>query len=84
MIVSGNSRTACKWVPVVLGVPQGYVLEPLVFILFTADIIKLIPSHYAAGRLFAAQLIGLLAGCIQELTNVLQLWMTSNRLSLNS
>ena len=92
MIISGNSRS--KWVPVVLGVPQGSVLGPLLFILFTADITSLIPRHSATGHLFAddvqayvhgppsAQLI--LAGRIEALSQDLHLWMSSNRLSLNS
>ena len=91
MIISGNSKS--KWVPVVLGVPQGSVLGPLLFILFTADITSFIPCHSATGHLFAddvrayvhgppsAQLI--LAGCVEALSNDLHLWMSSNRLSLN-
>jgi hypothetical protein len=62
--------------------------------LYTADIPSLFPIHSATGHLFAddtqayvhgppsAQLQ--LAGCIDALTRDLDLWMSSNRLSLNS
>lgn len=74
MTVSVHSRT--KWDPIVLGVPRGFVLRPLLFLLFTADSTKLIPSHSDTGHIFAddvqayvqelpsAQLI--LVGHIQE------------------
>src|ERR1700733_12909862 len=50
-IISGNSRS--HWVPVIYGVPQGSVLGPLLFILYTADIPSLFPIHSATGHLFA-------------------------------
>lgn len=76
MTVSVHSRT--KWDPIVLGVPRGFVLGPLLCLLFTADrpSTKLIPSHSDTGHIFAddvqayvrelpsAQLI--LVGHIQE------------------
>src|SRR5688572_28483991 len=92
MIISGDSRT--QWVPVILDVPQGSVLGLLLFILYTADIPSLFPNRSATGHLFAddvqacvhgppsAQL--LLASQIEALSQDLHLWMSSNRLFLNS
>ena len=72
----------------------GLCPRTLLFILFTADITSLISNHSATGHLFAddvqayvhgspsAQLV--LAGRIDALSHDLHLWMSSNRLSLNS
>jgi len=92
MIISGNSRT--QWVPIKLGVPQGSVLGPLLFILYTADIPTLFSNHRATGHLFADDVQAfvhgppsdqlLLTGYIETLSQDLHRWMSSNRLSLNS
>ena len=41
------------WIPIILGVAQGSVLVPLLFILYTADIPTLFSRHLATGHLFA-------------------------------
>ena len=92
MVIAGNSRS--NWVPVYLGVPQGSVLGPLLFILYTADVTSLFPSHSATGHLFADDVQAYVHGSpstqlilvrrIEALSHDLHLWMSSNRLSLNS
>jgi Reverse transcriptase (RNA-dependent DNA polymerase) len=92
MIITGDSRTL--WTRVKFGVPQGSVLGPLLFILFTADISSLFPSCDAAGHLFADDVQAFVHGPpsdqlftvakIQSLSDRLHSWMTSNRLSLNA
>ena len=51
MVILGDSRTS--WVPVKFGVPQGSVLGPLLYIMFTADIPLLFAKHSASGHLYA-------------------------------
>jgi len=79
---------------VMFDVPQGSVVGPILFLLYTADLLKLIESHNLRPRAYdddtqiygfccssdALQLQLQMSVCVDEVA----LWMPSNRLLLNT
>jgi len=91
MVAHGSTRSL--WVPAPVGLPQGSVLGPLLYRIYTADLGSILAAASVLGQSYADDLqayIHCLAtqadaavGTMSRAMETLQSWMSSNRLRLN-
>jgi hypothetical protein len=91
VIFNGNSSQSA---PVTCGVPQGSILGPLMFLLYTADILLIAADHglsmhcYADdGQLYVYEKTGMVGSLVLRVANCIaeiESWLSSNRLKLNA
>jgi len=80
-----SQRVAYAWslsllIVLLWGVPQGYVLWPLLFLLYTAELFDIM-SHGASAHYYADTDDAI--NCLQACVAAVEHWMKNNRLRLN-
>jgi exonuclease III len=91
VVVEGQQSTTSV---VVCGVPQGSVLGPILFLLYTADVTAIVARHGLRAHSYADDtdiyFHAEAGSCLAQLSNVavciddINQWMSSNRLKLNA
>jgi hypothetical protein len=90
-VVHGSSRSS--WVPAQYGLPQGSVLGPILYIIYTSGLATLLTAHAVSGQQYADD-VQAYAHCLPSnaieavrimsgTLDALETWMSSNRLRLN-
>src|SRR6218665_563196 len=90
-VVHGLSISS--WVPAPYGLPQGSVLGPLLYIIYTSDIASILASQAMHGQLYADDVQAykhcpasdalVTVSAMSRTMEALGSWMSSNRLRLN-
>ena len=90
-VVHGSTRSL--WVPAPFGLPQGSVLGPLLYIIYTSQLANLLASHAVLAQMYADDVQAYqhcpptdavaTAQAMSLAMGALEGWMSSNRLRLN-
>ena len=90
-VVRGSTRS--PWVSAPYGLPQGSVLGPLLYLVYTSDLTSLLASYAALAQLYADDVQAYLhcsasdailtTRVMSSIMGALEAWMSSNRLRLN-